>query len=357
MASWASSRWLLSGSASASAYGLGDDVDHSRSTFDAGLTVTASAYAVGLTGGSARAEPSQNREGGTQNRHHKGPHAASTHRGRRSSRRHPLASALQGATPSALTTAGGRTAAQLAAGGTLGSVSQSTFPMVQTGRVRKSKTPMRYSTRSKRSSRGTHTPPPQRFGRPSWRVRQFPRHRGSRRVCAGCCSRSTGSSAGDSAWSARSRQDGPLASSATGASVAHGLTPRGRDFCERIYARGALVDVSHVSDASFADIAAIARTFDAPVVATHSNARAVAGHPRNLTDAQLQAIGNTGGVAGVNLHSPYVNGTGASPINDVVKQIEHMVRRAGLGAPWPSVRISTAGSRLRLRPSRCERAP
>src|SRR6185295_6312080 len=121
-----------------------------------------------------------------------------------------------------------------------------------------------------------------------------------------------------------------LSSSATGARVAFGLTPLGKEFAERVYTRGALLDVSHVSDAAFADIAEIARAHHAPVVATHSNARALARHPRNLTDAQLRVIGETGGVAGVNFHSPFVTGDNDATMADVVKQIEYMVKVAGV---------------------------
>jgi membrane dipeptidase len=121
-----------------------------------------------------------------------------------------------------------------------------------------------------------------------------------------------------------------LASSATGKKVEHGLTPLGKEFCERVYDKGALVDVSHVSDAAFDDIAAIARRHGAPVVATHSNARAIAKHPRNLTDDQLRVIAETGGVAGLNLHAPFVNGTNEATLADVVKQVDHMVKVAGV---------------------------
>ena len=121
-----------------------------------------------------------------------------------------------------------------------------------------------------------------------------------------------------------------LASSATGAKVTFGLTPLGQEFCERVYAHGALVDVSHVSDAAFADIAELARAHHAPVVATHSNARALGHHPRNLTDAQLAVIGETGGVAGVNFHAQFVNGTNEATLADVVKQVEYMVKVAGI---------------------------
>jgi membrane dipeptidase len=121
-----------------------------------------------------------------------------------------------------------------------------------------------------------------------------------------------------------------LASSATGAKVDFGLTPLGKEFAERVYAHGALLDVSHVSDAAFLDIADIAEAHKAPVVATHSNARALAGHPRNLTDTQLRVIARTGGVAGINFHAQFVNGTNDATLDDVVKQVEHMVKVAGI---------------------------
>ncbi len=121
-----------------------------------------------------------------------------------------------------------------------------------------------------------------------------------------------------------------FSASATGEPVGFGLTALGKAFCARIYDHGALVDVSHVSDAAFADIAAIARAHGAPVVATHSNARALARHPRNLTDDQLRVIGETGGVAGLNFHSPFVTTSGKATIDDVVKQALHMVKVAGV---------------------------
>lgn len=121
-----------------------------------------------------------------------------------------------------------------------------------------------------------------------------------------------------------------LASAATGARADFGLTPIGKQFAERVYAGGALMDVSHVSDLAFADIAAIARAHGAPVVATHSNARAVARHPRNLTDDQLRVIAETGGVTGLNFHAQFVNGTNEATLADVVKQVEYMVKVAGI---------------------------
>jgi membrane dipeptidase len=121
-----------------------------------------------------------------------------------------------------------------------------------------------------------------------------------------------------------------FASSATDKRVSFGLTELGKTFCVRVYERGALIDVSHLSDAGFADLLPIAKAHGAPIVATHSNARAIADHPRNLTDAQLRSIGETGGVAGLNFHSPFVTTSGEATIDDVVKQVMHMVRVAGV---------------------------
>jgi membrane dipeptidase len=121
-----------------------------------------------------------------------------------------------------------------------------------------------------------------------------------------------------------------LASSATGKKASYGLTPLGKEFAERVYSKGALMDVSHVSDRSFADIAEIAKKHGAPVVATHSNARRIANHPRNLTDEQLRIIKETGGVTGINFHAQFVTGTSEARLDDVVKQIEYMVKVAGI---------------------------
>ncbi len=123
-------------------------------------------------------------------------------------------------------------------------------------------------------------------------------------------------------------RDNKLAGSATGAK-GHGLTALGEDFCRRVYQAGALVDVSHMSDASFDDLVPIAAEFGAPIVATHSNARALAKHKRNLRDEQLKIIAQTGGIAGLNLHRSFVRG-GKAEMKHVVAQVMHMVEVAGV---------------------------
>ncbi len=122
--------------------------------------------------------------------------------------------------------------------------------------------------------------------------------------------------------------DNALATAATGRKKG-GLTELGKQFATRVYEKGALVDVSHMSDAAFADLVPIASKFEAPIVATHSNARKLRNHKRNLTDEQLETIAATGGVAGLNLHSPFVAG-GKPRMSHVVAQVLHMVKVAGV---------------------------
>jgi len=112
--------------------------------------------------------------------------------------------------------------------------------------------------------------------------------------------------------------------------VRSGLSETGRAFVEQVHAAGGIVDVSHASDATVKDVVAIARSAGVPVVATHSNARALARHSRNLSDEQLRAIADLGGVVGVNFHGPYLCVGRAPTIQDVVRHVQHMVRVTGI---------------------------
>jgi len=111
---------------------------------------------------------------------------------------------------------------------------------------------------------------------------------------------------------------------------AFGLTERGRVFVRRAFALGLLVDVSHASDRALADILALAVELHGVVVATHSNARALADHPRNLSDAQLRAIAATGGVIGVNFHGPFLARGRRARLLDVVRQVQYLRDVAGI---------------------------
>lgn len=82
-----------------------------------------------------------------------------------------------------------------------------------------------------------------------------------------------------------------------------GLTDLGKEYVREAQRLGMIVDVSHISDEGFWDIMKVT---EAPVVATHSNSRAVCNHSRNLTDDMFRAIMETGGVAGFNQCSAFV---------------------------------------------------
>ena len=82
-----------------------------------------------------------------------------------------------------------------------------------------------------------------------------------------------------------------------------GLTAAGKEYVKEAQRLNMLVDVSHISDEGFWDIIEIT---DMPIVATHSNSRAVWNVSRNLTDDMFLAICNTGGVVGINLYADFL---------------------------------------------------
>jgi membrane dipeptidase len=88
--------------------------------------------------------------------------------------------------------------------------------------------------------------------------------------------------------------------------------------------------VSHASDRALSDVLGLASETGGVVVATHSNARALAEHPRNLRDDQLAGIARTGGVVGLNFHSPFVVRGRPATLADVVRQAKYLVRVAGV---------------------------
>jgi membrane dipeptidase len=125
--------------------------------------------------------------------------------------------------------------------------------------------------------------------------------------------------------------DNALASSSgSGAPATFGLTPAGRELVKRVHRAGAVVDVSHASDAATDEIIALALADHVPVVATHSDARAITPHPRNLTDEQIRGIASTGGVVGVNFHSRFLASDGHATLADVVRHVEHLVKVGGV---------------------------
>jgi|DewCreStandDraft_5_1066085.scaffolds.fasta_scaffold00544_14 membrane dipeptidase len=123
-----------------------------------------------------------------------------------------------------------------------------------------------------------------------------------------------------------------------------GLTPLGREVVARMNELGMVLDVSHLSEEAFWEALRIAR---GPVVATHSNAAVLAPHPRNLTDAQLQAIAACGGVVGVNFYPDFL-GSGEATVEKVLDHITYMARVMGvdhvaLGSDFDGISKTPAG--------------
>jgi len=94
-----------------------------------------------------------------------------------------------------------------------------------------------------------------------------------------------------------------------------GLTDLGKQAVRRMEALGMLVDVSHLNDGGFWDVMDLAA---GPVIASHSNCRALCDVPRNLTDEQLLAIRDSGGIVGVNVHHRFVH---ADPERQTVEML------------------------------------
>lgn len=102
-----------------------------------------------------------------------------------------------------------------------------------------------------------------------------------------------------------------------------GLSAAGRDFIRVLEEYEIYPDVSHLSDAGFWDLIHMAKR---PVIASHSNARALCPHRRNLTDDQFRAIRDLGGVVGINL---YLNFVGESDMDALIAHIEHFLALDG----------------------------
>ena len=113
-----------------------------------------------------------------------------------------------------------------------------------------------------------------------------------------------------------------------------GLSSLGRQFVSRMQDLGMLVDVSHLSEAGFWDVIALAKK---PIMASHSNARFLWNHPRNLTDAQFLAIVANGGVAGLNMYAGFL---GENPdFSTIEAHLAHFLSLGGedhiaIGGDW-----------------------
>ena len=112
-----------------------------------------------------------------------------------------------------------------------------------------------------------------------------------------------------------------------GAAEDGGLSRLGRSLVDELVELGVILDLAHASPAAFAEI--LARAGGAPVVCSHAACRAVNDHPRNLTDDQLRALADAGGLLGLMLH-PLAIGHEQRTLDRVVDHLEHAAGVIGI---------------------------
>lgn len=103
-----------------------------------------------------------------------------------------------------------------------------------------------------------------------------------------------------------------------------GLSSLGFECLTRLRENDILPDVSHLSEQGFFDIA----SRGGPVLATHSNSRAICNDLRNLTDEQILYIIHSGGLIGLNMNAPFLN-KDCADINDILRHAYHILQLGG----------------------------
>ena len=110
-----------------------------------------------------------------------------------------------------------------------------------------------------------------------------------------------------------------------------GLTGAGKQLVRECNRLGVLIDLSHINERGFWDVVGLS---EAPLVATHSNAHALCPASRNLTDRQLDAIRDSGGMVGVNFAVGFLRKDGGesedTPLSTVVRHVDYLVERVGI---------------------------
>ncbi len=117
-----------------------------------------------------------------------------------------------------------------------------------------------------------------------------------------------------------------IASGAHERDMERGLTDFGKTVVRRMNELGMYIDVSHLNDRSFYDIADASAM---PLIASHSNSRAECDHVRNLTDDMFKIIVSSGGCVGINLYPVFLTNTRRAVIDDIVRHIERFMELGG----------------------------
>jgi membrane dipeptidase len=106
-----------------------------------------------------------------------------------------------------------------------------------------------------------------------------------------------------------------------------GLTEFGKEVVHEMNRLGMIVDVSHLSDGGFYDVAALSTV---PFIASHSNARSIKGNSRNLTDDMIKTLAEKGGVTGINFSGNFLSEDNVSRIDDMILHIKHIKNVGGI---------------------------
>ncbi len=106
----------------------------------------------------------------------------------------------------------------------------------------------------------------------------------------------------------------------------HTLSMIGRSAVVELNKANITIDVSHISDKGFYDILNLTCK---PIIATHSNARRICKHPRNLTDEQFEAIVHTGGIVGINFYKQFLGNSKNTGLFDIIRHVEHFLSLGG----------------------------
>ena len=121
--------------------------------------------------------------------------------------------------------------------------------------------------------------------------------------------------------------DNDICDSARGSQTHGGVSAFGREVIREMNRLGIMVDLSHAHERSFYDALELSTT---PIVCSHSSARALCDHPRNLTDDQMRALARKGGVCQITLYHGFLRKDGEATILDAMQHLDHAIQVMGI---------------------------
>ena len=121
--------------------------------------------------------------------------------------------------------------------------------------------------------------------------------------------------------------DNDICDSARGSNTHNGVSEFGAKVIGEMNRLGVMVDLSHAAEKSFWDAMDISST---PIVCSHSSCRTLCDHPRNLTDRQMKALADKGGVCQITIYHGFLRSEGEATVRDVLEHLDHAVHIMGI---------------------------